>query len=467
MKKRLVALPFLLTACTSVPPKEEAATLEAGMAVVSAHSPDSAADQEPDGDPDAQLEQMIASGRFNPKPADAGQLISSAAASYSTRMRGARLQRAIKERATAEIYIFSMGQADSMLVVGPPPSRKTMLVDVGEMSWNTRRGCLHVRERVKEITGQYHVDYLVLTHYHQDHAGAPPGTVDNEKRAEGGGIFCLMGSSPEFFSVGTFIDSGVPSGKYMPKATPSLDGIRNHAGGWISSGALGRHETARHGRGQIDLGQGMGVEILVTNGKVTAAGPEVHAAVEAGRPGTYSLVNVASANDFSIGMEISVGEFDLFTAGDLSGAPEEDPDADFSIREENNQVYTNVEKPLSHLWSSEQRKSQVEVYRVSHHGSGNSSAQELVDMLRPQLVIYSVGGRYGHPSDAVLERLNDLGADQLITTSADRDDGTIPAEFGGGWENPAGEVRIVVPVDGAEYNVITDTQAFTYPVHRN
>jgi hypothetical protein len=35
------------------------------------------------------------------------------------------------------IYVFSIGQADSMLIVGPAPERRSLLIDLGEVSWNS------------------------------------------------------------------------------------------------------------------------------------------------------------------------------------------------------------------------------------------------------------------------------------------------------------------------------------------
>lgn len=64
----------------------------------------------------------------------------------------------------------------------------------------------------------------------------------------------------------------------------------------------------------------------------------------------------------------------------------------------------------------------------------------------------------------MLVRAKLLGADQLITTEADREDGNISDEYGNGWDNPAGEIWIVVPVNSSEYTVLSDTQAFTYPL---
>ena len=60
---------------------------------------------------------------------------------------------------------------------------------------------------------------------------------------------------------------------------------------------------------------------------------------------------------------------------------------------------------------------------AGHHGSDNSTSQDLLDSTTPEICIISVGehNRYGHPGDETLKRLTDLGAKIYRT---DRD-GTI------------------------------------------
>ncbi|MCA9388266.1 MBL fold metallo-hydrolase [Candidatus Berkelbacteria bacterium] len=50
------------------------------------------------------------------------------------------------------------------------------------------------------------------------------------------------------------------------------------------------------------------------------------------------------------------------------------------------------------------------VLKVSHHGSGNSSAREFLDYVHPELALISVGegNRYGHPAQEVIDRLEQL-----------------------------------------------------------
>lgn len=58
----------------------------------------------------------------------------------------------------------------------------------------------------------------------------------------------------------------------------------------------------------------------------------------------------------------------------------------------------------------------IEVLVVSHHGSRYSSNQQFLESVSPETAVISVGDNsYGHPSDAVLARLADLGIDVYRT----------------------------------------------------
>jgi competence protein ComEC len=54
----------------------------------------------------------------------------------------------------------------------------------------------------------------------------------------------------------------------------------------------------------------------------------------------------------------------------------------------------------------------VNLLKVAHHGSSTSSISELINAIRPQFAVISVGqfNRYGHPRPEVLERLRAAGA---------------------------------------------------------
>jgi beta-lactamase superfamily II metal-dependent hydrolase len=368
---------------------------------------------------------------------------------------------------TVEFYVFKMGQADAMLVVGPAPARKTLLVDTGELNWNSRKGCGHVRERVMQITGSARVDYFVLTHYHLDHSGSPRSVNASGRETAGGGLFCLLDGGSAFFRIGTLITPGDDEAPFDPTRQNSHKAIIDGIESWKSTGSLGERVVANFAPNLIDLGAGVKIEILSVDGEVFDGDLGALAAVAQDHPGLYRVGSEASPNDFSIGMEISVGNFELFTAGDLSGAPGEAPYPEY-IKTGHEQIYTNVESHMVNHWKSSSREANVEVYRANHHGSGNSSTEDLANMLKPEIVIYSSGGKHGHPDRSIVDRFELLGSDQVVISSVDTSDHAwpdgFPERYGNGWDNPTGELLIEVPIGGTEFEVKTATQSFLYPI---
>lgn len=53
----------------------------------------------------------------------------------------------------------------------------------------------------------------------------------------------------------------------------------------------------------------------------------------------------------------------------------------------------------------------ADILKVAHHGSSTSSTQEFLDLVKPKAAVISVGkNNYNHPSNDVIERLNQKGA---------------------------------------------------------
>jgi competence protein ComEC len=97
-----------------------------------------------------------------------------------------------------------------------------------------------------------------------------------------------------------------------------------------------------------------------------------------------------SDNDSSISLKISYNGFDIFMGGDIS---------------------TSVEKVIA------KDINEVEVMKLSHHGSNTSNSPEFLDILSPEYVIISVGknNKYNHPSKNVINTLNDKQIKYLQT----------------------------------------------------
>ena len=52
----------------------------------------------------------------------------------------------------------------------------------------------------------------------------------------------------------------------------------------------------------------------------------------------------------------------------------------------------------------------VDILVVGHHGSKTSTSQELLDAVKPEIAVVSAGknNAFGHPTEAVLERLSKM-----------------------------------------------------------
>ena len=161
-----------------------------------------------------------------------------------------------------------------------------------------------------------------------------------------------------------------------------------------SSGA--QYQTAKPGT-KLDLGGGALLTILApseplfTKDKMSTGG------------------NEANAN--SIVARLDYGSFSMLLAGD-------------------------AEEQTEHRLLTKELELQTKVLKVSHHGSKYASSKDFLNRVKPQVAIVSCGAwnRYGHPSQAVLDRLKaanvklyrtDLQGEITITTRGKNDEMTI------------------------------------------
>ncbi|MBJ93472.1 MAG: hypothetical protein CMP23_03255 [Rickettsiales bacterium] len=346
-----------------------------------------------------------------------------------------------------QVHVFTMGQADSMLIIGPKPEQRSLLIDLGETRGGDRKSHLRIAQRIEELTGRRGVDYFLVSHFHADHLGSP-----GKGKGKPSGMLALMMDSSDGFSIGTWIDRG--DDDRFAARTRSHEAVIQGINGWIQAGRVGKRLPAEPGSSGIFLGAGVEVEILAAGGK---RGDNASALerVESASPGIYERAP-ASENDFSIALLIRRGDFELFTAGDLTGAAWPGPEQDYPNYTERRfgskgSTYTNVESFLVEDWQQQGREMDVEIYRANHHGSAHSSSAPLLDALDPEFIIYSTGGQYGHPAREVVER-GAQTAKQLITHAASLSSwpSGMPVELA----QVVGEVNINVSMDGKEYTIL-------------
>ncbi len=111
-------------------------------------------------------------------------------------------------------------------------------------------------------------------------------------------------------------------------------------------------------------------------------------------PETGSIIPVTekleSGNEASMVLAVQYGKFDMLLTGDVEGEGEK-------------QLTQQLEESYSDCtW---------EVLKVAHHGSKNSSTEEVLQQIQPAYAFISAGqeNRYAHPHQETIERLADVG----------------------------------------------------------
>ncbi len=112
------------------------------------------------------------------------------------------------------------------------------------------------------------------------------------------------------------------------------------------------------------------------------------------RVDSYSDINYKNANDYSPIIKFTYCGVDVMFTGDAEGGNEGDAEDDFVS------IYSALEYDLD-----------VEILKVSHHGSRTSSTQAFLDMIKPEYAVIQCGASndYEHPHQEVLDRLFDVG----------------------------------------------------------
>jgi beta-lactamase superfamily II metal-dependent hydrolase len=266
-----------------------------------------------------------------------------------------------------EIHHIAAGPAVSTLVVGP--SGRSLLVDAGEGEWASEAGASIIGPYLKSVLGTSYLDYVLVSHFHLDHTGAPGH----------GGLWHL------------FHRQGVTVGKLLHRdfhgfpgeGSATLVKWRDYLAG--DGKALVHPEVARLGTEQIDLGPGVTVAIVAVDGNGRIA------------PGTLANDPAPpSENDYSVALVMRYGQLDYFFGGDLSGE---------TLISELGYSYHDIEQAAAPLIRD------IDVYRVSHHGSAHSSSPTLLAQMKPRASIIQVddGNTDGHPHQATVDRLSALG----------------------------------------------------------
>jgi len=240
-----------------------------------------------------------------------------------------------------DVYFIDVEGGQSTLFVSP--SGQSLLVDTG---WPGARDADRIVGVAKQA-GVSQIDYLVLTHYHGDHAG---GVVDLASR----------------IPIKTFVDHG-------PNVEQALGTPKNYEA-YLPVRAKGQHILAKLGE-KLPI-KGVSFEV------VSAAAETITKPV-AGGGAANSLCGdfqpkdevkdplVGGENKQSVGMVISLGKFRMIDFGDLTWNKEHD------LACPNNLI------------------GKIDLYVVSHHGQDISSLPAMVHAMQPRVAVMDNGAHKG------------------------------------------------------------------------
>jgi competence protein ComEC len=290
------------------------------------------------------------------------------------------------------VRILDVGPINGDSILISSPSGKTVLIDAGD----TTKGKAVV-EALKRNNIQQ-LDYFIATHPHPDHIGGAAevfkavkvlNVIDNGQPPS-----VAQAAAPPTAKQKDTKKPPPPTSK-TTKTNSLTKFYDDYKAAVSASGA--HYENAKPGT-KYDLGGGALLTILApsepffTKDKMTTGGNE---------PNANSIV-----------ARLDYGSFSMMLAGD-------------------------AEEQTEHRLLTKDLDLRSRVLKIGHHGSKYASSKDFLDRVKPEVAIVSCGAwnRYGHPSQAVLDRLRAANPNvklyrtdlqgEITITSRGKDDMTI------------------------------------------
>ncbi len=270
------------------------------------------------------------------------------------------------------ISMLDIDQGDAVLI---QTGVKNILIDTGDDKYyeDGKKG----KENTQLLTELQklkidHIDTLVMTHAHADHIGKADKVIAQ-------------------YGVKELVYNGIPStSKYFINALKAAK-------------ANGTQQVKVKAGDVLDFGNGVSFEIVSPSQSLI---DEDTAAIKAKKK--------VDANNESVVGRLTFGNFAMLFTGDAEGPVEKDMVASYG------------------------KKLKCQVLKAGHHGSKTSSTAEFLKLVQPESVVMSLGvnNQYGHPHEALLNRLQKQGIKNIYRTDAN---GTI-----------------TIVSDGSSYSITTE-----------
>ena len=268
--------------------------------------------------------------------------------------------------------MLDIDQGDAVLI---QTGAKNILIDTGDDKYyeDGKKG----KENTQLLTELQklkidHIDTLVMTHAHADHIGKADKVIAQ-------------------YGVKELVYNGIPStSKYFINALKAAK-------------ANGTQQVKVKAGDVLDFGNGVSFEIVSPSQSLI---DEDTAAIKAKKK--------VDVNNESVVGRLTFGNFAMLFTGDAEGPVEKDMVASYG------------------------KKLKCQVLKAGHHGSKTSSTAEFLKLVQPESVVMSLGvnNQYGHPHEALLNRLQKQGIKNIYRTDAN---GTI-----------------TIVSDGSSYSITTE-----------
>lgn len=259
------------------------------------------------------------------------------------------------------LTILDVGQGDATLIQSP--QGKTLLIDAGPE--NKGREVILPYLESQGITS---LDLLIVSHFHLDHMGGVSELIAGKDGQ--------LGTSDDYLPKTSYDRGGNPF-EYLPNYPQYL-------------ASLGEKRQSLEAGEFIPLDPSIKIRCVVVSGSIFGSSN-----IDLNQEN-----NTEEENSASIALLIEFGKFRYLTSGDLTGGGSPGGYSTLDLESE----LARIVGPVSAL-------------HVNHHGSSSSSNSSFVEGTQAQVAFFSLGdgNDYHHPSQEVLERWKNIGADLWLT----------------------------------------------------
>jgi competence protein ComEC len=264
------------------------------------------------------------------------------------------------------ITFMDVGQGDGIVML--TPDKTTFLIDGGSTD-EKKVGKYRIMPYLKQL-GIKQIDYAIVTHGDEDHISGVKELMESMKSVKSYSIKSSE-EDTEFGNYVTIKNLVLPDLKETDEALFKLQELAE----------------------QKDINV-----IYIKKGDKIQDG---EVAITCLHPAGDSK----GGNSSSTVLSVTFKEFDILLTGDLEGAGEE------AVTDELNNISNQTSENLK------ETAVDYDVLKVAHHGSKNSTYEEFLQLVKPELSIISCGrgNRYGHPHRELLDRLEEIESEILIT----------------------------------------------------